>query len=310
MAKATSWLAGAFFVMLALAMESPAAGFNDGFDAYVSGDYATALSKWQPLAAAGDAEAQFGLGLMYQSGRGVDLDFEMAVQWFRKAADQGSERAQTQLGGMYARGDGVEQDWSQAIEWWREAASHGSPRAQYKLGGVFERGDGVARDLDKAAEWYAMAAAQGYSRARLKLDEVRQRRREEQTVAAATAVVEPAGSASDLAESPQSSSTAILLQLSGPNQTADPGLPPGSFAVQFKSFRSIEAAEAHWEGLVRDHGDLLEGLDHAIKLDQFGTADSVLYRLRAGPFTDPGQARALCAELAKRRILCRPVPPG
>lgn len=311
MAKAGFWFAGAYFVVLVSAMELSAAGFSAGFNAYVAGDYAAALGEWQPLAEAGDAESQFGLGLMYQSGRGVDLDFEMAAQWFRKSAEQGSERAQTQLGGMYAGGDGVEQDWEKAIEWWRKAAAQGSPRAQYKLGGAFERGDGgIGRDLGKAAEWYAMAAAQGYSRARLKLDEVKQRRREEQAVAAAPPTVEPVGTATESAKPPEPSSTAVLLPLSEPDRTADPAASSGAIVAQFKSFRSIAAADAHWQGLVRDHGDLLEGLDHTVKADQFGTAGSVLYRLRAGPFSDAEQARALCAELAKRQILCRPVPSG
>ena len=42
-----------------------AADYQKGFDAYSEGDYATALTEWQPLAEQGDAGGQFGLGLLY-----------------------------------------------------------------------------------------------------------------------------------------------------------------------------------------------------------------------------------------------------
>jgi hypothetical protein len=41
----------------------------------------------------GDAEAQFNLGLMYGSGRGVEKDEKEGVKWIRKAAEQGFEPA-------------------------------------------------------------------------------------------------------------------------------------------------------------------------------------------------------------------------
>jgi len=41
------------------------ADFNSGLDAYEDKDYATALRIWQPLAEAGDIDAQAMLGEMY-----------------------------------------------------------------------------------------------------------------------------------------------------------------------------------------------------------------------------------------------------
>ena len=43
---------------------------EDAVAAYQRGDYATALRLWHPLAEQGDAEAQFHLGVMYESGQG------------------------------------------------------------------------------------------------------------------------------------------------------------------------------------------------------------------------------------------------
>ena len=81
--------------------------FDEGFTSYLSGNYTRAFILWLPLAEAGEIEAQFGLGLLYEQGRGVLRDIEAAASWYARAAEHGSMRAPTQLGGTYARGDGV-----------------------------------------------------------------------------------------------------------------------------------------------------------------------------------------------------------
>ena len=45
--------------------------FNKGVAAYESGDFATALREWRPLAEQGVADAQYNLGVMYDKGEGV-----------------------------------------------------------------------------------------------------------------------------------------------------------------------------------------------------------------------------------------------
>lgn len=40
-------------------------------------------------AAQGDAEAEFSLGVLYATGRGVARDDAQAVNWYRKAAEHG-----------------------------------------------------------------------------------------------------------------------------------------------------------------------------------------------------------------------------
>ena len=81
----------------------------------------------------GDADAQFALGVMYESGRGVRQDLSEAVKWYRHAAEQGDADAQFNLGNMYAEGRGVPQDDTEALKWYREAAVQGKPPC--RLGG-------------------------------------------------------------------------------------------------------------------------------------------------------------------------------
>lgn len=76
-------------------------------------------------AEAGDAEAQFNLGVIYDSGDGVPQDYQEAAKWFSMAAEQGLAVAQHNLALMYARGEGVPLDYVLAYKWCNLAASQG-----------------------------------------------------------------------------------------------------------------------------------------------------------------------------------------
>ena len=105
------------------------ADFQKGAAAAQSGDYATALREWKPLAEQGNADAQNNLGLMYANGRGVPQDYKTAVKWFRLAAEQGDPDAQGALGLLYGMGQGVPEDYVYAHMWFIVAASSGDKDA-------------------------------------------------------------------------------------------------------------------------------------------------------------------------------------
>jgi hypothetical protein len=102
-----------------------AAPLEDAVVACQRGDYATALKVWHPLAEQGDAEAQFHLGVIYESGQGVLRNDAEASKWYRKAADQGDAVAQFYLAIMYTKGDGVSQNYTEAARWYHLTADHG-----------------------------------------------------------------------------------------------------------------------------------------------------------------------------------------
>ena len=58
------------------------------------------FAETKAKAEAGDADAQFNLGVMYYQGLGVEQDFKEVVKWYQKAADQGDVEAQYNLGVM------------------------------------------------------------------------------------------------------------------------------------------------------------------------------------------------------------------
>ena len=113
------------------------------------------------MAEAGDAGAQFSLGVMYEQGKGIRQDYTEAVQWYRKAAEQGDTYAQVSLGLMYEKGQGVRQDYAKAVSWYRKAAEQGQAEAQYNLGVMYEEGQGVSKNRKVAKEWYKKACDNG-----------------------------------------------------------------------------------------------------------------------------------------------------
>ena len=82
----------------------------------------TALKVWLTPAQAGDTEAQFYVGQIFEKGLGVPPDYAAAAEWYQKAAEQGYASAQINLGSLYETGRGVEQDAQEALRWYRRAA--------------------------------------------------------------------------------------------------------------------------------------------------------------------------------------------
>lgn len=149
-----------------------AADFAAGQEAYSIGDYEKARAEWESLAAEGHAGAQFGMGLMYANGFGVDFDNAKALEWYTAAADQGHGEAQTNIAVMYANGWGVTQSDDEAFKWYSLAAESGVTQAQSSLAKMYVRGFGTPEDNVQAYKWYAIAAEIGDFGATFKRDEV------------------------------------------------------------------------------------------------------------------------------------------
>src|SRR5437762_12470294 len=99
---------------VALCASAASADYEDGERAYVRKDFRTAFAEWMPLATRGDAEAQYGIGVLYDNGEGVPQDFTAAALWYGRAAEQDHHRAQNNLGILYENGRGVDQDLRRA----------------------------------------------------------------------------------------------------------------------------------------------------------------------------------------------------
>ena len=79
-------------VLLGSVGVSESTDLRKGYTAYKSGDYATVLREFQPLAEQGDASAQSFLAASYALGNGVLKDYVYAHMWGNIAASNGNEK--------------------------------------------------------------------------------------------------------------------------------------------------------------------------------------------------------------------------
>jgi len=311
----------AVWLALSLSAASARADYTSGLGAFRSGDFAAAFAEWHPLAEAGDAKSQHGLGLLYETGRGVAADPKAAVKWYEAAAKQRLAAAQNNLALLYAEGRGVVRNAYRAVDLWREAAESNYPMAQYNLGlahyrgagvnrnyreavkwftaaadrqGVdaqyalgecYRLGRGVKRDPDVARSWYMQAAKFGHTDAAARLSEVYG------VSVQVTGMSEP-GTITSLA--PPATSEATLGD-------ADAVPPAGEvYSVWLTSLRSSAATERSWRELVTAFPDQLGDLALTVRKVDLGSDKGVWYRLLGGPLDDQGVAEARCAAIKTR----------
>lgn len=96
-------VAGLALLTASLLAATPAlADYIDGVQAYRYEQYGKALAAWRPLAAKGDPEAEYSLGMMYYRGLGVVKDPVKAYVLFARAEAGGEKAAAPMLGRVTA----------------------------------------------------------------------------------------------------------------------------------------------------------------------------------------------------------------
>ncbi len=149
------------------AMGSDAA--EAGVQAYRAGDYSRALDIFLRGAKRGDADAQYGLGVLYLDGKATPKDPAESTRWFLAAAGQGHINAQFNLGNAYIFGRGVARDPEEAAYWWRRAALQGFPNACYNLGVYYQEHGDTSAQRELGIAWLRAASERGWEQARVDL---------------------------------------------------------------------------------------------------------------------------------------------
>jgi TPR repeat protein len=146
-------------ITAALSATTAWADINTANAAYNRGDYNAAVKEYRQMALSGDPVAQFNLGQAYKLGRGVPLDLNLALDWYRKAAQHTPPLAEAQDAyGLLLFQSGKRQE---SLPYLQQSASRGDPRAQYVLGTAYFNGDLVAKDPVKAYAYMTRASASG-----------------------------------------------------------------------------------------------------------------------------------------------------
>lgn len=121
-------------------------------------DRVAAAVQTKRLAQAGDAHAQYLMGVLYRDGTLVIPDTERAQYWMEGAATQNVPAAQYALGKLLLSDDPLVHDPDQGIRWLKAAAQNGNNYAAYDLGKECLTGKYVFRNAEKAADYLRQAS--------------------------------------------------------------------------------------------------------------------------------------------------------
>lgn len=272
------------------------------------------------LSALGDAQSQFGLGMIFESGRGVPPDAKKAAEWYLRAAEQGMSEAQLSLGSLYEQGNGVARDPQRAAALYRSAADQGNAQAQYNLAALYLGGEGIAPNRELGIAWLRLSARQRYGRAIQRLEMIDVPVEGSVEILATAPAAEPPASDRET-ESPATAPAAnpdraerlqILIednQFEVPLAALEEGESESNasdFTVLLATFDRQEAAQAAWQRLNARYPALFEKLRPkytALKLDG---GDTELWRLEAAALANESAAVTLCEALRREGEYCFP----
>lgn len=166
------------------------------------------LALLQREANAGNPEAQFQLGRLYDTGEKLERDRQKAITWYTSAANQGHAEAQYRLAVAYLFGVGITRNpslgesWltksakqnhpvakellpiykanrvvnkplSIAVTWYLEKALDEDPDGEFGLGYLYENGWGINPNGAEARKWYTQARAIGSGGAARRLRQIK-----------------------------------------------------------------------------------------------------------------------------------------
>lgn len=135
----------------------------------VDDNYQQARIGYEAASNQGDSVGQFNLGLIYEQGKDVPVQYEKAQELYLAAAEKGHVEAMVQLAGLYLSGVLGSRDEKSALNWYQKAAHKGDREALYHLGLLAETGVGVTLDYPQAIKFYQASAAKGNAQAMLAL---------------------------------------------------------------------------------------------------------------------------------------------
>jgi uncharacterized protein len=273
------------FLVCSVTTSLSAQSVKAGIDAWVKGDYATAVAVWRPLAEKGDVEAQFNLAQAYRLGRGVPINLSAAQTWYERAAESGHPNAQTMLGALlFENGNRIG-----GLRWLKRAAENGDPNGLLMYGTALFNGDGIPQNPVLGYAYVSRAAAKGLPAARetlAQMDKILPLEDRKKGVAIALAKAKTAPPA----ERPRAKAAPAK-----PAQTASVAAKPraapvkpasGAWRIQLGAFSQRSSAEALFRKL--------SGSSPLVGRQAYYIPAGAVTRLQVGPFESKAAAMAAC----------------
>ncbi len=111
------------------------------------------------MAQRGDKASQFKLGLMYETGSGVDRDLSQAVEWYEKSAHQSYKAAQNRLTYLEIHANGFQDKHTDWLKNLKTDARFNEGEALFLLGQMYSEGTGVNKSLTSSLKLLRKAVA-------------------------------------------------------------------------------------------------------------------------------------------------------
>jgi len=135
----------------------------------LAAEFPHAARAFKAAVSANNADALVALGEAFATGTGVDIDPEMASEWYRRALAFQHPRAQMLLGLAYLAGKGVKQNSAEGMRLLGLAAMQGYADAEYELAEVLFK---KAPTRVQAIGLFEAAANHGQVRAQFRLGQL------------------------------------------------------------------------------------------------------------------------------------------
>ena len=132
-------------------------------------EFESAMACLGPIAARGDEDAQYHIGMMLLRGQGIEKNPREAIYWLGLAAEGGDASAQFELGQIYREGAYVKRDNTKALLLYQKSAEQNHSVAQYDLFEILYFGQGTTKDVAAAMDWLHRSAEDGFSVAQHRL---------------------------------------------------------------------------------------------------------------------------------------------
>jgi len=153
---------------LSILVVSASTGFAANYDAGV-------FEFQQKLAKSGDAQAQYKLATMYESGRGVEKDNSLAMAWYKKSSSNNLDAATRYLKYLDIKKSGFKAQDKAWLKTVFKDSKRGDENALLVLGKIHENGTGVEIDLKKSRRYFKYAFNRGNTDAEADLNRVEQK---------------------------------------------------------------------------------------------------------------------------------------
>jgi len=110
------------------------------------------------MAKRGNAESQYKLGLMYETGSGTSRSIALATSWYKKAAHQHYKPATNRLTYLEIKKSGFTPSHEKWLKNLKTEARFNDGEALFLLGQIYAEGTGVNKDLTRSLKYLHKAA--------------------------------------------------------------------------------------------------------------------------------------------------------